>query len=183
MPRLPSWLAGLAVLWGATASPCMAHEGPPYPILVDERAGPYATSVWADPDVGTGTFYIILDATPGAVLPEIKSVKVRIRPVSGRLPETCHPASRQRIQNRVQYYVEVPFDSQEMWRVSIVVEGYRGGGEVVTEVEATPPGLGRWDLAIYLFPFVLIALIWMHGALRGRRGLSAVTPIARPSGA
>src|SRR5215510_7571836 len=34
-----------------------AHEGPPYPIMVDKMIGPCLVSVWADPDVGIGTYF------------------------------------------------------------------------------------------------------------------------------
>ncbi|HEX2163472.1 MAG TPA: hypothetical protein VHM02_05945, partial [Thermoanaerobaculia bacterium] len=48
--------AGFAAVLAAL--PAAAHEGPPYPIVVDRPAGPVLLSVWADPDVGTGTFHV-----------------------------------------------------------------------------------------------------------------------------
>ena len=40
--------------WLLSAGPmrALAHEGPPYPIIVNKSAGPCVLSVWADPDVG-----------------------------------------------------------------------------------------------------------------------------------
>ena len=46
-----------AVLLLACGARVRAHEGPPYPILVDKTLGPCVVSVWSDPDVGTGTFF------------------------------------------------------------------------------------------------------------------------------
>lgn len=143
-----------------------AHEGPPYPIIVDKPVGPCVVSVWADPDVGIGTFFIILESPNG--VPAVKKVEIVVQPVSGRLPEKRHPATLENLRGRVQYKAEVPFDAQELWRVRVVLETVRGGGEVTTDVEVTPPGLGRWDLLLYLFPFILIGLLWLKGFLRGR---------------
>lgn len=146
-----------------------AHDGPPFPILIDEVVGPYKLSVWADPDVGTGTFWIYLDSEDEV------DVVVCVQPTSGRLEEVCYPTRREVQRKRVQYYTEAEFDAQEMWRVRIKVSGPQGRGETTTEVEATPPGLGRWDLLVYLFPFLLLGGLWVYGVLRQRRR-SSVTP-------
>lgn len=169
MRRSLTRLAAMLALAGAAATDCLGHEGPPYPILVDREAGPFVVSVWADPDVGIGTFFVILEPPEGAVLSEPRSVRVCVRPVIDRLPEVCHGAERQRMRDRAQYRAEVPFDRQERWRVRVVLDGPSGPVEVATDVEVTPPGLGPWDLALYLFPFVLIAALWLYGALRHGR--------------
>jgi hypothetical protein len=136
---------------------------------MDQKAGPYIVSIWADPDVGVGTFYIMLDAPPGGSVPAAVAVEVGVRPVSGRLPEARHPARRQELRQGVQYYAEVPFDAEERWRVRVSVRGSPGEGEVVTEVEVTPPGFGPLDLLLYLAPFVAIGVLWLRAALRQRR--------------
>jgi hypothetical protein len=43
-----------------------------------------------------------------------------------------------------------------------------GDGEVAAEVEATPPGYGRWDLLLYALPFVAVGFLWLRATLRGR---------------
>ena len=43
----------------------MAHVGAPYPVLLEEPVGPYIVSALADPDVGTGTFYILVTMAGG----------------------------------------------------------------------------------------------------------------------
>jgi hypothetical protein len=145
-----------------------AHTGPPYTIVVDKNIGPCVVSVWADPDVGTGIFFIILDPLPGATLPDDIKVEVGVQPVSGRLPEARYVAWRDRVRGHVQYKVEVPFDAQELWRVRVLVQSSLGNGETTTDVEVTPPGMGRWDLLLYLFPFVAVGVIWLRAVLKGR---------------
>jgi hypothetical protein len=68
----------------------------------------------------------------------------------------------------VQYKADVPFDREELWRVRLTLQSSRGGGEIITDVEVTPPGYGRWDMLLYLFPFLAIAYLWLRAVLRGR---------------
>lgn len=158
----------MAPLFLLVAHPAQAHEGPPFPIVMDQRAGPYIVSVWTDPDVGTGKFFVILAPSPGTTLPDPLAVDVCVQPSDERLPEACYPASRQNMRDQVQYYAEVEFDRQQMWRVRVRVNGKDGLGEVTSEVEATPPGYGEWDLLIYGFPFILFGMLWLYAALRRR---------------
>jgi hypothetical protein len=145
-----------------------AHEGPPYPILVDKTIGPCLVSVWADPDVGVGTFFIILEPPSSGTVPEDVAVEIGVRPVSGRLAEACHKAERENLRGRTQFKAEIPFDAQEHWSARILLNSSQGGGEAVVEVEVTPPGYGRWDLLLYLFPFLAVGGLWLKSFLRGR---------------
>jgi hypothetical protein len=157
------------VLMLVSPAPAVAHEGPPYSILVDKSLGPSVASVWADPDVGTGTFFVILEPTAGGTLPEDIQVDIAVRPVGGRLAEAVHAAGREDVRSRVQYKAEVPFDAQGSWHVRVILHSSRGDGEIATDVEVTPPGLGRWDLLVYLLPFVAVGVLWLR-AVVGRRG-------------
>src|SRR5262245_17075738 len=114
------WLAPLLLL--LAAAPLSAHDGPPYPIFMDEKAGPYKVSVWTDPDVGTGTFFVYVDAPDGGST-EVVKVSVGVAPTSGRLPEATYAAERRIANRRVEYYAEVEFDAQEYWKVRIKVDG------------------------------------------------------------
>jgi len=126
--------------------------------------------VWADPDVGTGTFFVILDPSEkGGSLPEIASVDIAVQPVSGRLDEVKYTAKRDSVRGTVQYKVETYFDSQELWRVRVLVHTSHGDGEVSCDVEVTPPGYGRWDLLLYAFPFIAVGILWLRAVLLGRR--------------
>ena len=44
----------------ALPATAQAHVGAPYPILLEEAVGPYLVSALADPDVGKGTFYVLV---------------------------------------------------------------------------------------------------------------------------
>lgn len=170
--RLPPLLVLLAFL--PAVPPAAAHQGPPFPILVDQRAGPYIVSVWTDPDIGIGTFFVILETPKGSALPAGTRVQVGVQPVTKRLGEAVYEARLQPASSgSPRYFTEVPFDRGEMWRIRILVNGAAGGGTLATEVEATPAGsLGRIDLLIYLLPFLGIGFLWLKAVLR-RRGSAA----------
>jgi hypothetical protein len=150
-----------------------AHDGPPFPLIVDQRVGPCLVSVWTDPDVGTGTFFIIASPLPGGSLPEDIKIEVLVQPVNGRLAEVSYPAERDATRDHVQFKSLVQFDNQELWRVRIKLHSAQGDGETSATVEATPPGLGRWDLVIYLLPFLAVGLLWFLAFMRKRRRAAA----------
>lgn len=148
-----------------------AHEGPPYPLVVDQKVDPYVVSVWTDPDVGEALFFVIVG--PSAQLPADLRVQVGVQPVSGRLPEAFYNGERENVQGHVQYRALVHFDSEELWRVRVRLESAQGNVETSATVEATPPGYGRWDLLVYLLPFLGVGVLWaivMVRKLRRRTG-------------
>jgi hypothetical protein len=169
----PSWLKGivssiaLLLCWLTLAS---AHTGPPTPILVDHMIGPYAVSVWADPEVGTGTFFIRLEPPSGGAIPGDTTVQIGVQPVSGRHTEARYAARRQEVSGHVQYQAEVPFDAQEFWRARVIVHSSGGSGEATFDVEAIPPGLGQWDVLLYLFPFLAVGFLGLQMVLYRRKG-------------
>lgn len=156
-----------AFLFGATA--VHAHEGPPFPILVDQKAGPYVASVWTDPDVGKGTFFVVLEPPEGETLPAKTTVRIGLQPVSKRLAEAVYEARLQPVRQGARYFAEAPLDKAEMWRVRVLLDGSKGGGELMGQVEATPDGtLGPWASLIYLVPFLGIGFLWLKAAMRRR---------------
>lgn len=173
---LPLW-AILGCLSGAGVA--VAHEGPPYPIIVDHPVGTMLLSVWADPDVGTGTFHVYLERSGDArALPEEVEVEIFVRPVSERLPERGWEAEPFRIdEDRLHYVAEVAFDAQELWTTRIVVAGGGNVGEASTVVEVTPPGQGPvLDFVLYLFPFAAVGFLVVRALLiAGRRGRATTT--------
>jgi hypothetical protein len=162
-------LLGLVFALRTSAS---AHEGPPYPLFVDKNAGPYLLSVWADPDVGTGTFFIAVEPTQGHALGDDLKASVCVRPASGRLREACYEAERDGVRDRTQYKIGVPFDRQEVWHTRVILRSSLGAGEAAADVEATPPGLGRWEIFLYLFPFAAVGFLWLRATIK-RRSLMA----------
>jgi hypothetical protein len=163
-PACVVFAVGLLFALRAQAS---AHEGPPYPLFVDKDVGPYLVSVWADPDVGAGTFFVAAEAARGGATSDDLAVEVCVSPLSGRLAEQCYAARRDDgVRDRAQYKVEVPFDRQEFWHARVRLHGPPGVVEAAADVEATPPGLGRWDLLLYLSPFAVVGALWFRAALK-----------------
>jgi hypothetical protein len=150
-------VALLAICGGTRA---WAHLGPPYPIMQDRKVGPYTVSVWANPDTGIGSFFVVIDPPKGGNVPSDIKVWVAVGPVSGRLPEQRFSAWREKLRDRVEFKADVPFDKEEEWRIRILLSSSAGGGETGTNVQVTPPGLGRWDILLFALPFVGVGVLW-----------------------
>jgi hypothetical protein len=131
--------------------------------------GPYAVSVWADPEVGTGRFFIRLQPPPGGEIASDVMVYIGLQPRDNRLDEVRYTTQRQEVRGHVQYQVEVPFETQEHWRARIIVQSADGSGEATVDIETTLPGLGHWDVLLYLFPFLAVGLLWLPVVLYGRK--------------
>lgn len=151
----------LAICGGQTA---WAHLGPPYPIMQNRKIGPLTIAVWSNPDVGIGSFFVVIDPGKGNTVPQDMKVQVAVQPVSGRLPEKFYDAWREKVRNEVEFKTTVPFDKEETWRVRILLTSTQVTGETQTNVEVTPPGLGRWDLLLFLLPFLGIGILWFKAA-------------------
>lgn len=96
-------------------------------------------------------------------------MQVAVQPTSGRLPEATYATVREDLKGHVQYKTMVHFDVQEQWRVRVSLHSAQGNGETTAFVEPTPEGLGRWDLLLYLLPFLAIGFIWLRAFLSKRR--------------
>jgi hypothetical protein len=159
----------LIVLLLMLPTPAGAHNGPPFPIIENKKVGPCIVALWTHPDVGTGAFYVFVEPVPGESIPDDLKVKIGVRPVTGRLPEKFYEAERVQSRDQVQYNAQAEFDRQELWSVRLVLQSSRGSGEATAEVEVTPPGFGRWDLLLYLLPFLAVAFLWILGVSRAKR--------------
>lgn len=138
-----------------------AHDGPPYPILVDEPVAGWSVSVWADPDVGTGTYYVYLEGAG-----ELPELEVRSVPVDGHGPPAVVRGRTADEGRPYQLIALVPHDARGTWTTSFRL----GDAERVltVDVEVTPPGLGPFDIVLYLSPFLLVAFLWARGLARQR---------------
>jgi hypothetical protein len=153
-----------------------AHEGPPFAIIVDEDVGPYLVSVWTDPDIGIGTFFVVFDPKDdNHSMDDISSVVIGVEPVSGRLNEAVYLFEEQPSRNGVRYWAEVEFDKGEFWKVRVKIEGEGFSRELYSEVEATPDGtIGPIGLLIYALPFVAIGFIWFRAIIVKRQRVEHV---------
>jgi hypothetical protein len=133
-------------------------------LFVDQKIDPYVVSVWTDPDVGDALFFVVVSSA--AQLPGDLRVQIGVQPVSGRLPEAFYSGERENVQGQVQYRAQVHFDAEEMWRVRVRLESAQGNAETIATVAATPPGYGRWDLLVYLLPFLGVGVLWAIAMVR-----------------
>lgn len=172
MTALRHSLLAAALLAALAVGPAAAHDGPPYPILVDRATGPVLLSVWADPDVGTGTFHVYLEPLGEAPLPERCAVEILVQPVNGRLVERGFAAEPLRRRTGRQHHLgEVEFDAVGEWTTRFVIDCEGRRGEAGTVVDVTPPGQGPvLDFLLYLFPFAAIGALVVRALIVGRRG-------------
>lgn len=156
------------ILFNAKA---IAHEGPPFAIIIDEEVGPYLVSVWTDPDIGIGTFYVVFEPkNDNHEIDDIESVRIGVEPVSGRLDEAVYKFEAQPARSGARYWTEVEFDRGEFWKVRISIEGDGFERELLSEVEATPDGsIGPIGLLIYALPFVGVGVLWFRAIILRRR--------------
>jgi hypothetical protein len=162
----------LGLMLPVTAS---AHNGPPFPIIENQKVGPCTLALWTHPDVGTGAFYVFVEPAPGGRVPEDLKIRIGVQPITGRLPERFYEAWRVKSRGPAQYNAQAIFDRQELWRVRLIVQSAEGDGESTAQVEVTPPGFGRWDLLFFLLPFLFVAFLWFRGIARVRRRKNAQT--------
>jgi hypothetical protein len=163
----------LVVLLLLLPTPAGAHNGPPFPIIENKKVGPCIVALWTHPDVGTGAFYVFVEPAPGSSLPADLKIKIGVQPATGRLAERFYEAERVKSHGPAQYNAQADFDRQELWRVRLLIQSAQGSGEATAEVEVTPPGFGRWDLLLYLLPFLFVAFLWFRGISRARRRRNA----------
>jgi hypothetical protein len=167
--------AAIAVLILFARGGLSAHDGPPFPIVSNQIAGPYSISVWTDPDTtddGTpgGQFWVTVEAAGGGkAVPAGTRATVSIRPLDrdgpvreGQAEPLAGDAGRQS--------VALVMDHEGRFAVRVAVDGPIGRGDVESQVDATydlrpPPG----TVVLYLLPFVAIGGLWVKVLLRRRR--------------
>lgn len=170
LQRISFYVLGAVVLLSPLpAHRVAAHEGPPFPMIVDQLVGDRSVSLWGDPDIGTATFFVVLEPVEDGELPPTR-IRIGVQPISGRLDEVFYDAEPQKVRYGARFVTEAELDRGEMWQIRVLVEGPEGG-ELTTEVEATPDGtIGPIGLLVYLLPFLAVGFLWLKMALRRRQG-------------
>jgi hypothetical protein len=167
--RIERIAIALCLVLALCAQPAFAHNGPPFPIISDQTVGPVVLSLWTHPDVGTGTFFVLINPQPGKELPKDLKFSIGIAPVSGRLPEVIYPMWSEKNRTQPEFKNEVQFDRDEMWKVRLILTSAEGNAETTAEVEATPPGYGQWDLLLFALPFLAVGFLWFKMMTKRRR--------------
>ena len=139
------------------------HEGPPFPIFVDWKVDSMNITIWADPDVGTGTFFIAVEHPTQEEL----SISIDVQPISKKIDKRTYHAVLTEKKEIHRYFGEVDFPTQEDWTVDIKI-GYQGKVQMKSVTLAvTPPGLGSSiDIVWYMIPFVFFGFFYILSALR-----------------
>jgi hypothetical protein len=159
----------VAILAIACSQNAAAHNGPPFPILEGRHVGPYTIALWTHPDLGTGTFFVLVDPPPGGMVPKDLKIQIAVQPATGRLPESVYWAWVEDQKGQVEYKAEAQFDQQEVWKVRLMMNSSIGGGEATSEVIPTPAGYGRWDLLLFALPFIGVGFLWFKVAAKRRQ--------------
>jgi hypothetical protein len=163
------WFFALFIYWAVGVPAASAHVGAPYPVLLEEPVGPYVVSALADPDVGGGTFYVLVEVDGGTV-PDGTAVTVWAHPVDRPTAELFAAAEREDTRYGERYVAVVPFDAEGTWQVRLAIDGPAGAGEATFPVEVTPSGTGLLATVACLIPFGIAAVLWLRGTLRRRTG-------------
>jgi hypothetical protein len=149
-----------------------AHDGPPFPILSDQAAGPYIVSIWTDPDTtddgsAGGQFWVRLSAKRAEV-PAGTRATVTVTPVGQSGPERRADASPVN-GDLTNQFAAVVMDHEGKFAVHVVIDGPLGTAAVDSAVEATyslrPP---RSMVLLYLAPFITIGVLWGRLLIRRR---------------
>lgn len=161
MNRHPIHVLFAALIALASVRSGLAHAGPPFPILADQPIPGYIVTIWADPDIGEALFYVVLEPGEEKNPAAVSRVELWVEPVSGRLAKAVYPSEQMKARGHLRFVVKPRFDRQEFWDVGVEIQLADGTTHpLLAEVESTPPGLGRWGLLAYLFPFVLFGGLW-----------------------
>jgi hypothetical protein len=164
------WLVGWLVGWFLLAWPSavMAHSGAPYPVLLEEQVGPYVASALADPDVGTGTFYVLVAMPDKAPAPADTTVTIWSQPEDGHATEAAYRAERQQTRYGERFVAKVPFDTKGPWQIRLTIEGSAGNGETGFPIQVTPKGFQWLTTVACLLPFVVLGVLWLRASRRQR---------------
>ena len=174
----------LTVALAFCAPRASAHDGPPYPIFVDEPLDGWTISIWTDPDVGTGTFYYYVEPPEGRKVEELV-VRVVSSPVDGESDEVSSLSVNAEEGEPFQLVGELEFSHRGVWDTRFEFETSRSAGSVplgslVFPLDVTPPGLGTLDILWFAFPFLAVGALWLK-ALLAQRAHDRTAPPPAPS--
>jgi len=148
-----------------------AHQGPPYPILINHPFLEYKLSLWADPDVGEGTFQLFLEGGLEQKKNEltIDLVATPVIQLKERNQNIIKLQSKAIFQKPDQLNAILPFPTEGMWIVTFMIKHKEITlHDFSLEIEVTPPGPTKLEFLLYLFPFAAVAFIWIKIILKRR---------------
>lgn len=165
MRNLLLWIT-LALL--GLPQPVSAHVGPPFVVLPEQMLGPYRVTVWADPDVGTGTL-LIETSIQNLPPPPDTQATVTVWPANQPDAQTVLQATRQTESKGAAFVATPNFERAGPYVIRLQLRGSAPPQDVTFNVEATP-AYPTWIEALpCLLPFVAIGGLWWWGVQRQRR--------------
>ena len=174
--------AAIIALTIASSSTAFAHSGPPFPIVTTEAHGPYAISIWSDPDAtdngsAAGQFWVVIDpSAKGATIPAGTHAVVSVHPLSDVAPagprasaEKLTSAATPVRGDMTNQFATVVLDHEGPFAVHVDIDGPLGAARVDSRIDATYDlRPAPYMLAWYLGPFVLAGLLWTRLLIRRR---------------
>ncbi len=174
--RAGAWLPlilAMMVVWTFETARVWSHVGAPYLVAVQQKAGPYTVTIWADPDVGNGRFFI--QAVQGKQEAGADTaVTVWVRPAGSTEPERPFRAQAPEEGGMSTFLATVPFASKGIWDVRVGLSGPSGQGELSMPVNVTPAFPQALTTALWLLPFVLAGFLWWVAVMHRRRAQKEV---------
>jgi hypothetical protein len=173
-PRAVRAVTTAAAFVAVMSAGLRAHDGPPFPIVSNQAAGPYVVSLWTDPDTtddgsAGGQFWLMVEpAASGTSLPETTRGTVVMHPLdragperTGRTEPVDGDVSRQ--------FVALVMDHEGRFHLNVSVHGPLGPASFEAEVEGTYDARpAPIMLLVYLAPFLVVGYLWMRAMKRRR---------------
>lgn len=168
--RMSSTLQRLSLFCGSAAKVGGAHGGVPVVLTSGQRAGPYAVSVWATPEVGTALLYVVLVPQRGVPFVAPRDVSINLRPASGVGPERRYYAYADPVRHGARFIAAVPLPRVDTWLAHVVIDGTAGPADLQVSFASVAPGsMGLAGMLLYAAPFILVAGLWGPVRLVRRR--------------
>jgi hypothetical protein len=158
-------LAALSLSLVISADSAWANGGTPR--LAAASAGPYAVSVWTQPDpprVGElDTSVAVMHPDTGAPVPDA-TVRVSAEPLEGTGKSASTPARRGTGGNLLLHHATLTLPGEGRWRVTVRVEGSKGSGSASFDLHVGATRSSWWLGATVatLLVFLLLLISWRH---------------------
>ena len=136
------------------------HHGPPARIITDEQVGPWTISAWIQQHMDSGRFFVKVRSSSGTTAPDDLKVEIGVQAADQNSPVTFYPASSESPDG--QYSAELPFDTEQSWKVTVRLQSSRGVNEITTYIGPSAPGSGQWHLLLYSVPFLSVGGLWLR---------------------
>lgn len=159
-----SFLILLQFVFPATG---LTHDGPAFPILVNQKVDAISLSIWADPDTGEGSYFLYLEG------PESSSYSITVLSTATDNPSEKLLQSAiltEKEDGKSSYKAIVPYTRAIMWNVEFQLK-QNGNTQksIIIPIEVTPPGPNKLEFAVYFLPFILVGFLWVKVVLAKRK--------------